>query len=355
MPLVDAEPPCVSQLRESAVIPGFEWAMVEPSDPCDPFGDDVAEDLLRWWELRGMGHADGVDLSQAEDWLFDGRDSLVPRSRVRAWLLDEPVKGVPYVMARDVFSKPRDRRVPPAERYPPVDRYPAVVGVLGIYAECSGSIVAPGAVLTARHCLPAIEVVLGPDLDIGQTADAGRGLHVAVERAAPHPDPRVDAALLFLEAQPLIGPIPRRRPGDDAPPADRLVVVGYGATRSDRSGTHGVKGSWKVVLSEGWGCPDFSGCRAGLEFFADPHPTDPFGGDTCHGDSGGPLLELLGSDADGEELWRLVGLTSRAAGDLGRECGEGGIYVRIDALSPWLDDELRRWSSRARGRLTPIY
>ena len=55
------------------------------------------------------------------------------------------------------------------------------------------------------------------------------------------------------------------------------------------------------------------------------------GVDTCDGDSGAPLLT-----PDGD----LVGIASRGIQDGSGACGEGGIYVRADAVWPWVEDEL---------------
>ncbi len=71
------------------------------------------------------------------------------------------------------------------------------------------------------------------------------------------------------------------------------------------------------------------------------------GVDTCRGDSGGPLMELIG-DGVGERRvcrWRVVGVTSRPVASARVVCGHGGIYTRVDRVRPWIDEQLRRWST----------
>jgi hypothetical protein len=53
-------------------------------------------------------------------------------------------------------------------------------------------------------------------------------------------------------------------------------------------------------------------------------------GDSCYGDSGGPLY--VPTD-EGEFL---VGLVSRGRSDVKRECGDGGVYTRLSAYIPWI-------------------
>jgi secreted trypsin-like serine protease len=56
------------------------------------------------------------------------------------------------------------------------------------------------------------------------------------------------------------------------------------------------------------------------------------GTDTCYGDSGGPIF--LNTDS-GDYL---VGITSRGWDDVTVDCGQGGIYVRPDAVLAWLEE-----------------
>ena len=53
-------------------------------------------------------------------------------------------------------------------------------------------------------------------------------------------------------------------------------------------------------------------------------------GDSCYGDSGGPLyVPTEGGDF-------LVGLVSRGRSDVKRDCGDGGVYTLLSAYLPWI-------------------
>jgi MYXO-CTERM domain-containing protein len=54
-------------------------------------------------------------------------------------------------------------------------------------------------------------------------------------------------------------------------------------------------------------------------------------GDSCYGDSGGPLYVPT------EEGEFLVGLVSRGRSDVKRDCGDGGVYTLLSAYFPWIE------------------
>jgi hypothetical protein len=53
-------------------------------------------------------------------------------------------------------------------------------------------------------------------------------------------------------------------------------------------------------------------------------------GDSCYGDSGGPLYV----PTDQGDF--LVGLVSRGRSDVARDCGDGGVYTLLSAYLPWI-------------------
>jgi len=205
---------------------------------------------------------------------------------------------------------------------------------------CTGTLIAPNAVLTAGHC-----EVLHTRIFVGNDTSK-RGSIYRVARHIRHPrwddEYNNDLMLLVLEKR-VTGVAPRALASSaliDA--ASDARVVGYGTT--DLAGTkgYGVKQQTDVPIVSP-ACRGsvkrrsdsaVYGCHADKEIVAGKplllH-------DTCRGDSGGPLYI---ANKRGE--WLLAGVTSRGTDLATTMCGDGGLYTRVDKYRTWISGALRQ-------------
>jgi hypothetical protein len=170
---------------------------------------------------------------------------------------------------------------------------------------CSGTLVAPDAVLSAAHCFSSRRPGLAYEVVVGDAIDDDDAF--AVVEVATHPDFDAetranDVAILWLE-RPVPGVTPEALPAVDAPdlaidaPVD---LAGFGATAAGAP-PDGLKRVGVGVVGE----VDAGAVRV------DPDPSV-----SCVGDSGGPLFTSSG---------QLVGVAS--SGDTG--CRETSVYTLV--------------------------
>jgi secreted trypsin-like serine protease len=118
-----------------------------------------------------------------------------------------------------------------------------------------------------------------------------------------------------------------------------LWAIGFGLSEAGAGKRRAL-----TLTAEGWGCdgtrPRTTGCLPEGELVVPGHP----GGDTCIGDSGGPLLEFFVSNR--VCMPRLLGITSRRTANATSACGSGGIYTRADTIAGWIDEGVARLVSR---------
>lgn len=205
---------------------------------------------------------------------------------------------------------------------------PAVVAFVEAgYPACTGTLVAPVAVLTAGHCANGIgastqyEVVFGSDAShpTRRVKVAEQLLHPRyTAMGAPYDfallrlaEPVLDVAPVVLGAAPLSG-------ADVGAP---IRHVGFGVSDEAAGTGRGIKRTATFPITE---VDPLIVWSVGL------------GMQTCLGDSGGPGLV----QRDGGEV--LVGVVSD-----GPNCHDAGWDGRVDVARDWIDATLTAWSPGA--------
>lgn len=221
----------------------------------------------------------------------------------------------------------------------------------GSACVCTGSLISPDVVITARHCLFSCQrgrenqPIQVREVRIGSHSQNGEVYKVKAQ--AEHPS--ADIAILVLEK-----PVPPSvaRPVKIATPdqirsAYRGRIVGFGVTETGQSGIK-MMGDVPFIRTE---------CQAG-EFGCRGNEMVAGGGetDTCLGDSGGPIFIPVG------DQYVLAGVTSRAIARSGTinirgqdyPCGFGGIYVNVPAyLTSFIEPKIKDLGGQPIGMVVP--
>lgn len=192
---------------------------------------------------------------------------------------------------------------------------------------CTGTLIAPTLVVTAKHCDSISRVFFGINVSQSQNGET-----IAVERDIPHPDPDVDLRVLILQRAALATPRHVAQ-GTEVGNPRTAIVAGFGTTDLAGATGYGIKRYARVPIlllsSTSPADQQNYGSRIGIEMVAGHLGLKR---DSCKGDSGGPLYI---SDPNGKGYF-LLGATSRGTTNAQHMCGDGGIYVRVDKLLEWI-------------------
>jgi V8-like Glu-specific endopeptidase len=196
---------------------------------------------------------------------------------------------------------------------------------------CTGTLIAPNAVLTAAHCVGAngcgaTTIFIGTD---SNQPTSGRIYQIKHQIAHPGYDRNRfynDLAILILD-KPVPDSVAKPRAlayTSEIAGAKSFLAMGFGRTQQNE---FGVKYESPVALAK-------------LEQYEIEAGGNGF--DSCQGDSGGPLF-YVGQFGDNKGRLFLAGVTSH-----GGACGQGGVYVRVDAYQTWINSILKKYGSKTR-------
>lgn len=195
---------------------------------------------------------------------------------------------------------------------------------------CTGVLVHPRVIVTAAHCGSNIVFAFFGDVI---PSKGGEGKNIRVKSAVVHPnyDPkktvRNDISVLILSEDGPAKPVRIATTAEIAAMTD-VQLVGFGY--NDPMKPLGFGQKRKVVVPVGAVRRKASEDLKALEQtfgFSSNHEfvagRKLLGRDSCNGDSGGPAYITTSG-------LRVVGVTSRATKEAAVNCGDGGIYVRLD-------------------------
>jgi hypothetical protein len=186
---------------------------------------------------------------------------------------------------------------------------------------CSGVLIHPLIVLTAGHCR-----VMGNDEVLINCRDANDPERESIPALTGYPHEfhtvgAFDIQMIFLaKSAQKVAPVRIAEPAEIAQ-ANQVGFVGFGESETGA----GRKRAVRLEIQKNSTYPRYNRMS---EFIAGGN-----GKGACRGDSGGPAYIFV----NGER--KLAGLHSR---QMTANCGDGGVYTRVDVYMQWLHDTAKR-------------